>query len=177
MTCSDKPPIVLHACCGPCLTHCALALRREGREPIVFYSNSNIAPRAEYELRLASARKLAAAENIEFIEDEYDHDAWLASVRGLENEPEGGGRCAACFRFNLSRATRFAAERGIAEYTTTLTVSPKKRSATIFAVAASIASAAKFVPYDFKKKNGFLESVRLAEQYGLYRQNYCGCGL
>ena len=178
MTCSDKTSIVLHACCGPCLTHCALALRREGREPVVFFSNSNIAPRDEYETRLASARKFSDAEGFEFVEDAYDNDAWRETMRGLETEPEGGARCAECFRFNLLRAARFAAEHGIAEFTTTLTVSPKKRSATVFesarAAAAEVAGVS-FAPYDFKKKNGFLESVKLAEKYGLYRQNYCGC--
>lgn len=178
-------PIILHACCGPCLTHCALALRADGLEPVVFFSDSNIMPRAEYDLRLASARKFADAENFELVEDDYDNAAWLAAVRGLEAEPEGGARCSACFRFNLERAARFALSRGISEFTSTLTVSPRKRSAMVFEAGVAAATRAleklaapaglTFRPFDFKKRDGFLNSIRLAAKYDLYRQNYCGC--
>ena len=145
---------------------------------MVFFSNSNIAPEDEYLRRLESAKKFAVAEGLEFAEDEYDHGAWLAAVRGLEGAPEGGARCAACFRHNLSRAAEFAASRGVGVFTTTLTVSPKKSSALV-AEAARVAarSAAEYMFFDFKKDNGFAESVRLAKLHGLYRQNYCGCGL
>ena len=111
--------------------------------------------------------------------DDYDHESWLRAVAGLEDEPEGGRRCDACFRHNLRRAALEAERLGMAEFSTTLTVSPHKKSARVFAAgrAAAAASAAAFEAWDFKKKDGFLDSVRLAEAYGLYRQDYCGCAV
>ena len=195
-------------------------LRREGWEPVLFFSNSNIAPREEYALRLESARKFAEAEGFRFVEDEYANDEWREAVRGLEGEPEGGKRCAACFRFNLMRTARFAAGEGIAAFTTSLTVSPKKNSAMVmeagrkaaeyvgsagrlappeyagsagrlappeyagsagrftppeFANSAGRLAPPEYLPFDFKKNGGFAESVKLAREYGLYRQSYCGC--
>ena len=172
-------PILLHACCGPCSTHCTKELRRVGCEPVVFFSNSNIMPSEEYALRLESAKKFAADVGAEFVEDPPDNAAWLEAVKGFENEPEGGKRCEACFRFNLGRVAKYAAANGFERFTTSLTVSPRKRSAMVFeagdAAAKRFAETTEFVHYDFKKNNGFLDSVRLSEKHGLYRQNYCGC--
>ena len=197
MTLAPRKSLVLHACCGPCLTHCALSLRKEGKEPLVFFSNSNIWPPDEYARRLESARKFADAEGFEFVADAYNHEAWEKDTADFKDEPEGGKRCLLCFRFNLIRTARFAlSQRGASlptcdiEFTTTLTVSPKKNSAMVAeAAAAAIAATAaaaepnapcntlKYLPYDFKKGGGFAESVKLSAKYGLYRQNYCGCGL
>lgn len=173
--------ILLHACCGPCSTHCVATLRDAGYEPTLFYSNSNIMPLAEYDLRLEALRRFAQIASVELVEDVYDNARWLACVKGLENEPEKGARCRLCYGFNLCRAAGFARERDFAEFTTTLTVSPHKPSPLVFAAgdAAAAASPDPFKPefrhFDFKKAGGFLDSVRLAKQYGLYRQSYCGC--
>lgn len=178
--------ILLHACCGPCLTHCVDFLRTQNYKPTLFFSNSNIMPREEYDRRLVTARDYAVKQQVEFIGDDYDHDAWLKSVKGLEAEPEGGRRCSVCFRFNLRRAADYACKHNFPELTSTLTVSPHKRSMLVFeagdaaveAVAAIYpkrACSLRFIRFDFKKKNGFLTSVRLAEKHGLYRQSYCGC--
>ena len=171
--------ILLHACCGPCSTHCVEELRRGGCEPTVFFSNSNIMPTEEYELRLESAKKFAVEVGAEFVEDPPDNAAWLEAVKGLENEAEGGKRCEECFRFNLGRAARYAAEKGFGKFTTSLSVSPRKRSSMVFeagdAAAKTVGGLTAFARFDFKKKNGFLESVRLSEKHGLYRQDYCGC--
>lgn len=158
------------------------SLRGDGYEPTVFFSNANIMPNAEYMLRLESIRKLSKAMGFELVEDIYDNAAWLAATRGLENAPEGGARCSACFRHNLGRAAAFASGNGFAEFTTTLTVSPHKRSATVFEAGDLAASDAglsgdkpAFMRFDFKKRNGFLNSIKLSEHYGLYRQSWCGC--
>lgn len=172
-------PILLHACCGPCATHCVETLRAAGYAPTLFFSNSNIAPASEYRARLDAIRKFAALTNMPLVEDSYNPGSWQSLVRGLENEPERGRRCHACFRHNFTRAAQFAAENGFAEFTTTLTVSPHKDSATIFEIGKSVAdeigASLAFAPFNFKKNNGFLNSLRLADEYGLYRQTYCGC--
>ena len=112
--------ILLHACCAPCSGAILECLRDSGIRPVVFFSNSNIYPRAEYDLRLAELQRYAGKMGVELVADEYDHDAWLAAVRGLEREPERGARCAACFRFRLERAARYAARRGLPVLATTL---------------------------------------------------------
>ena len=112
--------ILLHACCAPCSGAVLECLRDSGIRPVVFFSNSNIAPREEYELRLSELRRYGDVMGVEVVADEYDHDAWLAAVRGLEREPERGARCAACFRFRLARAARYAAARGLPVVATTL---------------------------------------------------------
>ena len=112
--------ILLHACCAPCSGAVLECLRDSGIRPVVFFSNSNIAPRVEYELRLSELRRYTDLLGVELVEDEYDHGAWLSAVRGLEDEPERGRRCEACFRFRLRRAAQYAASRGLPVLATTL---------------------------------------------------------
>ncbi len=174
--------ILLHACCGPCATHCIEVIRKDGLEPILFFSNSNIMPKEEYDKRLNAIQRLAEITGVELIIDEYDNEAWQGAIAGYEKEPEGGKRCTMCFTYNLSRAARYAVKNGLTKFSTTLTVSPHKNSEQIFGVGDMLAEVAtsqgaslEFVHYNFKKQNGFLNSVRLAKEYGLYRQSYCGC--
>ncbi|MDK2963763.1 MAG: epoxyqueuosine reductase [Verrucomicrobiota bacterium] len=164
--------ILLHTCCAPCAAPSAERLVLEGREVVLYFSNFNIYPEAEYFKRLENARRLAEETNLVIEEDPYDHAAWLAHIRGLENEPEKGARCRMCFEFSLRRTDQMAARLGIAAFATTLTLSPHKVSRIIFEVGAQFS---RFVPIDFKKKGGFLRSIELSEEYGLYRQTYCGC--
>ena len=164
--------ILLHCCCAPCSTASIERLLADGYDIVLFYSNSNIYPKEEFDKRFSYMQKLAEIYSLELIADEYDHDAWSAAVKGLENEPERGRRCAACFAYNLARAEAKAKELGIEEFTTTLTVSPHKISQMIFDAAKDMAG---YVPYNFKKQEGFKRSLELSEKYGLYRQNYCGC--
>lgn len=168
--------LLLHTCCGPCASACVERVREDGLEPVLFFSNANIEPRGEYLKRLEAAKRLAAAEGVELVEDAgADHAEWLEKVaKGYENEPEGGARCRRCFAFSLSRAAAYAAANGYASFATSLTVSPHKRSATVFE-AGREAGGDAFVPYDFKKRDGFRRSVEKAKELGLYRQDYCGC--
>ena len=164
--------LLLHVCCGPCATASLERLRAQG-EVTLFYSNANIHPAAEYAKRLEQVRLLAAACACELVEDTYDHAAWRAWIRGLEAELEGGARCRRCFEYSLRRAARYAAEHGYSGLTTSLTISPHKRSADIFAVGRQVTDL--FLDVDFKRADGFRRSLELSEQYGLYRQDYCGC--
>lgn len=165
-------PLLLHICCGPCGSGCLPRLT--DRRVVLYYSNSNIGTRAEYEKRLESVRILARAYAVTLETDPYDHDAWLAHIARLENAadcPERGARCTLCFEYSLERAARRAEELGM-PFATTLTVSPHKNSAVIFSVGGRYAH---FEAIDFKKKDGFLLSLRESARLGLYRQRFCGC--
>ena len=114
---------------------------------------------------------------VKVIEGNYDPDNYLKAVKGLEGEPEGGARCAVCFRMRLMEAAKYAKEHGFDGFTTTLTVSPHKNYRVISEIGQEIAEEVgiEYYPFDFKKKDGFLHSIKLSKAYGLYRQDYCGC--
>lgn len=155
----------------------------------MFFSNSNIDTEEEFARRQEAARVLAEVDNVPFVVDAYDHARWLKEVaEGYEAEPEKGRRCDRCFRFNLTQAFKYAAAHGYEAVATSLTVSPHKPSARVFAAGedaawcagvATCGGSAAFAPVllkkDFKKKEGFKLSVRRAAELNLYRQNYCGC--
>lgn len=164
--------ILLHVCCAPCASAAVRRLQDEGLEVVLFYSNSNIAPADEYLKRLEAVRRLSRLYDLELHVDAYQHADWLNTVRGLEVEPEKGRRCQKCFRFSLARACDKAAELGLEAFATSLTISPHKSSRVIFDLAGDLPG---FVPYDFKKADGFRQSLILSRELGLYRQNYCGC--
>jgi len=167
-----KDKVLLHVCCACCCTECIERLKDE-YEVILFFSNSNIFPKEEYEKRLENARKIASVYGIKLIEDNYEHNKWREFVRGLEDEPEGGKRCSKCFEFNLKRTKEKVDELGINQFTTTLTISPHKCSKVIFEFGKKI-DGEKFLPIDFKKRDGFGHSIELSKKHNLYRQNYCG---
>jgi predicted adenine nucleotide alpha hydrolase (AANH) superfamily ATPase len=172
----SKPTLLLHVCCGPCAT--AVIERLEATHEITcFFYNPNIHPEAEYGLRLDQARDLARRIGLRFIDGEYDVDEWFRETSGLEDEPEGGRRCGICFRKRLEATARKAKEMGFDAFATTLTVSPHKNAGLIREIGEEVSRRVS-VPFffgDWKKKNGFKRSVELSKQYGLYRQDYCGC--
>lgn len=159
-------------CCAPCSTAVIERLQERGYYIALFFSNSNIHPREEFDKRLAEARKFASMQRLELIVDEYDHQSWLDHIRGLEDEPEHGRRCIKCFEYNLSRTATMAQQIGIPGFTTTLTVSRHKSSKDIFSIGSSLPG---FLAMDFKKQDGYARSITLAKQFELYRQGYCGC--
>ncbi len=168
----DQKHILIHMCCAPCATSSIERVLNEGYIATLYFSNSNIWPHEEYLKRLKSAHLLGDLVNIHIEEDEYDHEKWLNIINGLENEPEKGLRCSKCFEFSLHRAAIKADQLEIPYFTTTLTVSPHKISKNLFAIGAQYS---KYIPFDFKKKDGFKRSIELSKKYDLYRQQYCGC--
>lgn len=144
---------------------------------IGFFCNPNIHPDDEYRRRLEAARVLCAREAVPFEEDPPDPDAWEESCGGLPDEPEGGARCTACYALRLQRTAAHAAAAGIPLFTTTLTISPHKQSAAVFAAgrAAAALAGVAFLAVDFKKQDGFRQACIQADRHGLYRQRYCGC--
>lgn len=144
----------------------------QGSQIALFFSNSNIYPRDEYDRRLSYVYRLGNIWGVPVIADSWDHDAWREAVRGLEDEPEQGARCRACFQFSLERTHRKAEELNIPSFTTSLTLSPHKNSQVIFAIGRKFPG---FVEENFKKRDGFRRSIQLSREYQLYRQHYCGC--
>ena len=175
--------VVLHACCGPCASACVPRLRdEEGHAVTLLFANSNIDTADEFARRREAAERLAQAEGVPFVALPYDHDAWRREVAfGYEDAPERGVRCARCFRYSLAQAAAYAAANGLDAITTSLTVSPHKVSATVFAAGDAAVrdvggkARVAFLKDDFKKREGFRLSVRRAAELGLYRQTYCGC--
>ncbi len=161
--------LLLHVCCACCSTSCIERLNQD-YDVTLFFSNSNIFPKKEYDKRLEETRKVAKKLGLPLLEDDYCHEKWLESVKGLESEKEGGKRCVKCFEYNLLRVAKVA--KSFDFFTTTLTVSPYKNSKTIFNLGSNFS---KFLDIDFKKKDGFKRSIELSKEYDLYRQNYCGC--
>lgn len=143
----------------------------------VFYFNPNIEPREEYEKRKAEQKKVCEFFDIPFIDCDYDNKGWHNVVKGLEHEREGGARCVKCFMFRLERTAEYAKEHGFDIFSTTLTVSPYKKTEVVNFAGREVSSALKipFLEESFKKKDGYLRSVALAKELGLYRQHYCGC--
>ncbi len=146
-------------------------------EVTVFFSNSNIHPEAEYLKRLEHARHVARLLEIHLVEDVYDPKDWLKKMHGYESEPEGGVRCAKCIRYRLLKTIEYAKKYGFDHVTTTLTISPHKNFSKITEIGELLTqdSDILFLPHDFKKKNGFKESVEFCRKYEIYRQTYCGC--
>lgn len=171
-TSPNRGKILLHACCAPCAAPSAERLLAEGYTPTLFYSNPNIDPLAEWEKRLESLELLARSFDLELLAEERDHEGWLSLVKGYEQDPEGGGRCAVCFRRAIEATAARAAELEIPFFSTTLTLSPLKSSKRIFALGKEHPG---FLEFDFKKRGGAARSVELSRELGLYRQNYCGC--
>ena len=170
--------MLLHTCCGPCASACVPTLKDLGREVTMLFANSNIDTKEEFDKRLREAEKLAAVDGVKIVALPYDHEEWLREVAaGYEHEPEKGARCERCFRYNLTKAAKYAKAHGFDEFTTSLTISPHKVSPVIFAAgdAAATDVGARFECWDFKKGGGYDRSVKRAIELGLYRQDYCGC--
>ena len=171
-----KPRLLLQSCCGPCSTS-TLETLTQYFDVTVLYYNPNIQPREEYDLRLSNQRKVLEHFGVKILECEYDGHAFTEAARGYEDAPEGGARCARCFELRLRKTAREAKKGGFDWYCTTLTVSPHKNAELINAIGRKIGEeeGIAWLPSDFKKKDGYLRSIRLSTELGLYRQDYCGC--
>ena len=178
---TGQPSLLLQACCGPCSSYVLEYMTKYFDVTVLFY-NPNIRPEAEYDKRLATLKQLLAAMPMDhppaLMEPGWRGEEFEKAVKGLEHEPEGGARCSVCFRLRLEETARMAAEWGFDYFGTTLTVSPHKNAEAINAIGENLAAEyeVKWLPSDFKKRNGYLRSIQLSKEYGLYRQEYCGCG-
>jgi predicted adenine nucleotide alpha hydrolase (AANH) superfamily ATPase len=172
-----KPRAALHICCAPDATIPWPALREEGYDAAGFFYGSNIHPRGEWLARAEAVRKLAGVLGGECGMALYEPDTWFALTRGYESAPEGGDRCARCFRAQLMASAEFAVKLGAGFLCTTLTISPHKNPAVINEIGESCASSLGLVWINrvWRKSGGFKLSVARSKEMNLYRQNYCGC--
>lgn len=175
--------LLLHSCCAPCSSYVLDYLSHYFRIT-VFYYNPNITASAEYFKRVDEQKKLIEVFNkqpgrypIDFIEGDYRPAEFLNSTKGLEACPEGGERCFICYRMRLAETAKVASEIGADYFTTTLTISPLKNAQKLNEIGEELAANHEscWLPSDFKKKEGYKKSVELSAEYGLYRQDYCGC--
>lgn len=176
----QRPSLLLHSCCAPCSTY-VLEYLHAYFDITVFYYNPNIYPREEYNLRLAEEKRFIAEyptkRPIRILEGDYEPRVFSKAVAGLEQEPEGGARCPACYKLRLEKTARLAAENGFDYFCTTLSVSPYKNAAHINAIGSALGQryGVPFLCSDFKKRDGYKRSIALSSAYQLYRQDYCGC--
>ena len=168
--------LLLHSCCAPCSTTCIERLK-EHLDITVFYYNPNIDTEAEFNLRANEQKRYCQKVSVNCIISDYDKKAFLEKVKGLENEVEGGKRCEKCFYLRLKKTALMGKELGFDYFATTLTVSPLKNATLINKIGKEIEDECgiKYLFTDFKKDNGYLRSITLSKENGLYRQNYCGC--
>lgn len=177
---NKTPSLLLHACCAPCSSYCLEYLSKYFHISVLFY-NPNIDDKKEYDLRKQEELRMISQMNfvnpVSFIDAEYDVDSFYDAVKGLENEKEGGARCVHCFSLRLEKTAKIALENGFDYFTTSLTISPLKNAALLNEIGEAKAKkyGIKFLPSDFKKREGYKRSIELSKEYNLYRQNYCGC--
>lgn len=176
-----KPGILLHSCCGPCSSS-VLELLSKYFDVTVLWYNPNLYPESEYDKRLETQKQLidAIAEDgvqAKLLVEPWRSEDYFSRIKGLENEPEEGRRCLECFKIRLEETARIASERGFEWFCTTLTVSSRKDAVAINAIGreAEAKYGVKWLPSEFKKREGNHRSIILSEKYGLYRQEYCGC--
>lgn len=174
------PRLFLHSCCAPCSSYVLEYLSPYFQITDFFY-NPNISPREEYRKRADELKQLIdqmpLVHKPVFQEGEYAPEEFFQMAKGLEDVPEGGERCFRCYRMRMEEAARLAAEGGYDYFTTTLTISPLKNAQKINEIGEELEKIyqVRHLPSDFKKKNGYKRSTDLSREYGLYRQNYCGC--
>lgn len=174
-----RPSLLLHVCCAPCSSYVIEYLEPYFDITLFFY-NPNITEKAEFDYRLCELERFVrerADESLPVIVPEYLPNEFFSAVSGLENEKEGGARCAVCYEQRLRGTAEYAERLGFEYFTTTLSVSPYKNAAALCEIGTALAEqhSVKYLVSDFKKKGGYLRSIELSEKYGLYRQNYCGC--
>ncbi len=173
-----KPRLLLHVCCAPCSSY-VLEYLGEHFEITAYYYNPNISPESEYILRLDELKRLVreTESGAAVVAGEYEPERFFELAKGREAEPEGGERCALCYRLRLGKSGEYAAANGFDYFTTTLSISPYKNAEKLNTIGGEIAEALgiKYLYSDFKKKNGYKRSIELSREYRLYRQDYCGC--
>ena len=177
---SVVPKLMLHVCCACCASY-VLEYLSEHFEIYIAFVNPNITEKDEYEYRKSELERLVhempLKSKVTIVPVDYTPQEFLFRVKGLEEEREGGARCAVCFNERLKTTAYLADEYGCDFFATTLTISPLKNASIINSIGEALEKDVKsqYLPTDFKKKNGYKRSIELSHEYNLYRQNYCGC--
>ena len=174
------PRLLLHSCCAPCSSY-VLEYLSDYFEITVFYYNPNIYPPEEFGKRVEEQkrliRQLPAKHPISFLDGPYEPERFYEMAKGLEQVPEGGERCFKCYRLRLAETAEMARAGKYDYFTTTLSISPLKNAEKLNEIGGALAMdyGVAYLYSDFKKRNGYKRSTELSKEYGLYRQDYCGC--
>lgn len=174
------PRLLLHSCCAPCSSY-VLEYLSEYFDITVFYYNPNISPESEYTRRIVEQQslieKMRTKHPVHFVAGEFESGKFYEMARGLETAREGGARCEKCYELRLRETAKMAASGEFDYFTTTLSISPLKKAEKLNEIGLRLAQeyGIRYLVSDFKKKNGYKRSVELSKEYGLYRQDYCGC--
>lgn len=174
------PKLLLHSCCAPCSSY-VLEYLSDYFEITVFYYNPNVFPESEYTKRILEQQTLIqemkAKNPVSFIAGSYDKEKFYESIAGMEHLKEGQDRCFKCYELRLEETARIAKECEFDYLTTTLSISPMKNADKLNEIGIQIGNkyGIEYLQSDFKKKNGYKRSIELSGEYGLYRQDYCGC--
>lgn len=177
----DKPKrILLHSCCAPCSSY-VITFLSDYFDITILYYNPNIEPIEEYEKRkqeqIRLINSIQTKNKLDFLNCDYDNNIYNDEIKGLENCKEGGNRCHKCFKLRLEKTAKLAKEKKYDYFCSTLTVSPHKNAKIINEIGDNIGKKynIKWLYSDFKKNEGFKQSIELSKKYELYRQDYCGC--
>ena len=175
-----EPTLLLQCCCAPCSSYCIEYLSDYFHITVLFY-NPNIYPEEEYIHRKDELKRLIGEMKtkypVKMLDCDFESDKFYQMAKGMEKLKEGGERCFGCYRLRLEKTAGEAKKNNFDYFTTTLTISPLKNAQKINEIGKELENqyGVKFLPSDFKKRNGFKRSIELSHQYDLYRQNYCGC--
>lgn len=176
----EVPTLFLHSCCAPCSSY-VLEYLSKYFAITVFYYNPNIYPDEEYYKRVEEQKefikRLPTLHPIEFVEGNFDKEAFYRMAKGMEELLEGKERCFACYELRLRETAEYAKRLGMDYFTTTLSISPLKNAGKLNEIGKRLSEeyGVKYLFSDFKKRNGYKRSVELSKEYGMYRQDYCGC--
>lgn len=178
--CGEVKRLLLHSCCAPCSSY-VIEYLSQYFQIAVFYYNPNISETQEYYKRVKEQQRFItefpAKYPVDFIEGDYEPQEFFETVKGYEKCPEGTQRCFLCYELRLKKTAELAKQQGFDYFTTTLSISPLKNSVKLNEIGLKLSNEYD-VPYllsDFKKREGYKRSIELSKEYGLYRQNYCGC--
>jgi len=171
-----KKKLLFHTCCAPCSGFLVRYFSVD-YQVAIYFDNSNIYPKAEYQKRLQEAKRYFEKQKISFIAVEYNHNDWLKFISGLENEPERGKRCEKCYLYRLENTARYAKENNYDIFASTLAISPHKNANKLNEIGEALSEkhGVEFLAGDWKKQDGFKKAMELSHQEGFYHQNYCGC--
>ena len=180
-----RPDLLLHGCCAPCSSYTLEYLSEYFDITELFY-NPNISPQEEYDFRASELARFISekpfhdgklSDVVKLVICDYDPEEFERLIKGHEKEPERGSRCTLCYRLRLEKAAEYASEHSFDYFCTTLSISPYKDAVRLMSIGEDLAEkyGVKYLPGDFKKKNGYKRSIELSSEYGLYRQDYCGC--
>lgn len=177
--------VLLHTCCAPCSSAIIEYLLSKEVQPVIYYCNPNIYPYEEYLLRKNECTRYAESLGLEIVDADYDHEVWLKSIAGMEQEPERGGRCLRCFKLRLMRSAEYALSRGIRVVTTTLASSRWKSLDQINEagnwacdqINIGVPEDEQIIWWDRNWRKGGLQERRnqLIKELGFYNQQWCGC--